>query len=483
MKLKTNQRARRAGAGLVVLCLALGVSIAIATAAAGKDGGGADSVGGGPSAQASATINTPGPLTNIYLSDELNCQVDHLGDASHEFFGDVPGACATLIATGGTLYGPTILPAGGSATPRTPYTVVSQSAVTGAGTPASPYTVVSVVDAGASGLRLTQTDSYIVGAESYRTDVAVANTTGAPISFILYRAGDCFLQDSDNGFGDLDLATGSVSCRGSDDGITPNTRIERWVPRTGGSSAFEAGFSEVWAAIGSQTSFNDTCLCGNYIDNGAGLSWVSSVEANATETFTHDTIFSPTGEIAPFITKTAALDEVAAGGQDSYNGHGDEPARLAGLAEHDHRPSARGLRLHPGHHRGRDHRRSHDQRPGPHLDRAVRSARRRHAAVRVRGHRLGERRHLHELGRRHRGGWRHRDPQRRPGHGRRARGGLHRLAPPAARSKRTTTRPGSGRVAVASGSGRRWQGGRCVAQGINLMASLSTLGNPFHAMR
>ena len=110
-----------------------------------------------------------------------------------------------------------------------------------------------------------------------------------------------------------------MSCRGSDDGITPNTRIERWVPRTGGSSAFEAGFSTVWAAIGSQTSFNDTCLCGDYIDNGAGLSWVSSVEANATETFTQDTIFSPTGEIAPFITKTAALDEVAAGGQDSYN--------------------------------------------------------------------------------------------------------------------------------------------------------------------
>jgi len=318
VKLKKNQRARRAGAGLVVLCLALGVSIAIASAASGKDGGGPDSVGGGPSAQASATINTPGPLTNIYLSDELNCQVDHLGDASHEFFGGVPGACGTLIATGGTLYGPTTIPAGGSAAPRTPYTVVSQSAVTGAGTPASPYTVVTVVDAGTSGLRLTETDSYIVGAESYRTDVAVANTTGAPISFILYRAGDCFLQDSDLGFGDLDLATGSVTCRGSDDGITPNTRIERWVPRTGGSSAFEAGFNEVWAAIGTQTSFNDTCLCGNYIDNGAGLSWVSSVEANSTETFTQDTIFSPTGEIAPFITKTAALSQVAAGGQDSY---------------------------------------------------------------------------------------------------------------------------------------------------------------------
>ena len=481
MKRKTNPRARRAGAGLVVLCLALGVSIAIATAAAGKDGGGADSVGDGLSAQASATINTPGPLTNIYLSDELNCQVDHLGDASHEFFGDVPGACATFIATGGTLYGPTVLPAGGAAMPRTPYTVVSQTGVTGAGTPASPYTVVSVVDAGVSGLRLTQTDSYIVGAESYRTDVAIANTTGAPVNFILYRAGDCFLQDSDLGFGDLDLATGSVSCRGSDDGITPNSRIERWVPRTGGSSAFEAGFNEVWAAIGSQTSFNDTCLCGNYIDNGAGLSWVSSVDPGGTETFTQDTIFSPTGEIAPFITKAAALDEVAAGGQNSYtvtvfNPLGS-PVSINTIT--DHLPAgfayipgttAGGITVNPTVN-GQDLTWT-----GP-FDLPAGGT----IQFAVRGHRLGDRRHLHELGRRHRGGWRHRRPQHRPGDGRRARRGLHRLTillEVDTYDDTTRLRPGRRRERRA-GVGVAGE----AAMGIKLMASLSTLGNLFHAMR
>ena len=271
-----------------------------------------------PPRQASATISSAGPLTNIFLEDQLNCQVDHLGDTDPRVLlaGECPACARHLIATGGTLYGPSTIPAGASAAPRTVYTVVSQTGVTGSGSPGDPFTVVSVVDAGP--LRLTQTDSYIIGTESYQTNVAVANTSGAPASFVLYRAGDCFLQNSDAGFGDLDLATGQVGCRGSDDGITPNSRIERWVPITGGSTAFEAGFNAVWAAIGTQTPFNNTCLCGSYIDNGAGLSWSGSVDPGATVTISHLTIFSPLGQVAPFITKTAALDEVPTGGQDSY---------------------------------------------------------------------------------------------------------------------------------------------------------------------
>src|SRR5690349_11013997 len=82
------------------------------------------------------TISSAGPLNNIYLSNQLNCQVDHVGDDLHEFFDpeEVPGACGTLIAIGGTLYGPSELPAGGDAEPRTTYTEVSQTPVTGSGT-------------------------------------------------------------------------------------------------------------------------------------------------------------------------------------------------------------------------------------------------------------------------------------------------------------------------------------------------------------
>jgi hypothetical protein len=111
-----------------------------------------------------------GPLTRIEISDDLNCAVSHIDDTEHpEFYGDT--ACATLVAVGGTLYGPAAIPAGGSASPRTPFTPISQSSVTGSGSGADPYQIVTEVALGSSGLRLVQTDSYAVGEESYRTDL------------------------------------------------------------------------------------------------------------------------------------------------------------------------------------------------------------------------------------------------------------------------------------------------------------------------
>ena len=198
-----------------VVALVMGVSVLGLTAASAQKGQD-DGVAG--AALTTTTITSAGPLTNIILSNELNCQVNHTGDAAAEFFGGTPiGACATLIATGGTLYGPSLIPAGGSATPRTTFTEVSQSAVTGTGTAGDPFSVVTVVDAGATGLRLTETDTYVVGTETYRTDVQVSNAGNSSQSFVLYRAGDCFLQGSDAGFGDL-LPSGQVGCHASDDG-------------------------------------------------------------------------------------------------------------------------------------------------------------------------------------------------------------------------------------------------------------------------
>jgi uncharacterized repeat protein (TIGR01451 family) len=298
--------------------LAIGALALAVAGPAGASKGRDDGVGS--AALSNTTISSAGPLNNIYLSNELNCQVDHVGDSSHEFYdpSSIPGACGTLIATGGTLYGPSVIPAGGDASPRTTYTEVSQSPVTGSGTSGDPFKVVTVVDAGTTGLRLTETDSYVIGTESYRTDVAITNNNEGSQSFVLYRAGDCYLQNSDDGFGDL-LPDGSVGCHASDDGgVTPGARIERWIPITGGSAAFEAEYSDVWDAIGSQTPFDNTCTCTDYIDNGAGLSWSGSVAAGATATFSHFTVFSPTGVTGPFLTKTAATATVPAGATDSY---------------------------------------------------------------------------------------------------------------------------------------------------------------------
>src|SRR5262249_52197752 len=123
-----------------------------------------------------ATITSAGPLTNITISTDLNCAVNHTGDSAGEFFGNT--ACGTLVASGGVLYGPANIPAGGSASPRTPWTAVSQTAVTGNGSSGNPFKIVTVVTGGTA-LRVTETDTYVIGEESYRTDTTVQNTGSA----------------------------------------------------------------------------------------------------------------------------------------------------------------------------------------------------------------------------------------------------------------------------------------------------------------
>ena len=91
-----------------------------------------------PAAGAAQQIITSsgGPLTNIWLNDNLGCQADHSGDTSHEFFGGTdPGSCGTYLSVGGTSFGPR----------TTGFTPVSQSGVTGSGTSGNPFKVVTVV--------------------------------------------------------------------------------------------------------------------------------------------------------------------------------------------------------------------------------------------------------------------------------------------------------------------------------------------------
>ena len=262
---------------------------------------------------ATAPITSAGPLTRVEISDVLNCAVDHAGDTASEWYGQT--ACGTLLATGGTLFGPATIPAGSAAAPRTTWTPVSQSAVTGTGTNADPYKVVTVDDATGAGLRLTETDTYVVGEESYRTDIVVANTGAAASTATLYRAGDCYLQNSDFGYGAVDTATGAVTCTASNQ---PGARIEQMLPLTAGSHYYETFYGTVWSRIGQQLPFPDTCDCAVNQDNGLGLSWDVSLAAGASKTFSSLVTFSPLGRTPLTITKTADAASVPAGGTDGY---------------------------------------------------------------------------------------------------------------------------------------------------------------------
>jgi uncharacterized repeat protein (TIGR01451 family) len=272
----------------------------------------------GTAAAQSTKIESAGPLTRVEITTDLNCAVSHIADTDPEFFSDT--ACGTLVAVGTALFGPANIPAGGGATPRTAFTPVTQSAVTGTGTPANPYRIVTVVSLGETGLQLTETDSYVVGEEAYRTDVTISNTGAAPQSVIVYRAGDCYLQNSDDGFGRVDGA--AVACRGVQDPDAatpaPGNRIEQWIPLTAGSSYYEASYNQVWSHIGSRLPFPNTCRCDEYIDNGAGLSWTVVVPAGGAVTLSHLTNFSPTGRLALAAVKTADSAATPAGGQNGY---------------------------------------------------------------------------------------------------------------------------------------------------------------------
>jgi hypothetical protein len=243
-----------------------------------------------------------GPLTQVSIGNDLSCQVQHTGDTSLEFYpsGSTPGDCGTFVAVGGTLYTPDFANHGGTATQNlgthTPFSAVSQTPVSGSGTGASPFRVTTVANVGPTGLQVSEIDSYVAGQESYRTDVTVKNTGGGPQTLVLYRAGDCFLQNTDVGFGFTESATKAVGCAANANNSPPG-RIEEWVPISAGNNFTEDTFSTVWSQVGSQAAFPDTCaMCTTSTDNGAGISWTMTVAAGGQETRSHYTTFSPTGQ-------------------------------------------------------------------------------------------------------------------------------------------------------------------------------------------
>jgi uncharacterized repeat protein (TIGR01451 family) len=267
------------------------------------------------------SIASPGPLTSIFLGDELSAQIAHSGDTDYEVYppDTIPGDYGTFLFLGGVLYSPDFADHGGTATDSigtyTAYTPVSQSGVTGSGTSGDPYAVTTVASVGTTGLSVTQTDSYVVGDEFYRTDMVFTNSTNAPISAVLYRAMDCYLGGSDSGYGVV--SGGAVGCAVNANN-SPPARIEELVPITSGNAYYEAFYDDVWAAIGAHTAFNNTCQCDNQIDNAAGVSWNINVPANGSLTVSHYTVFSPTGNLAITTTKAADQPQSAPGATNGY---------------------------------------------------------------------------------------------------------------------------------------------------------------------
>ncbi len=264
-------------------------------------------------------ITSEGPLTDIGTNLALSCYVTYAGDSAPQFFAG--WACGTFLSVGvgegSTTYGGRP-PAGGNSTDVL-WSPIKLSPATGSGSFQDPYRIEAEARAGDTGLRVQQRDSYVVGQENYRTDLTVVNDSDQVQEVILYRAADCYLQDSDAGYGSYSEAAGAVACRAT------SGRIEQWYPLTAGSRYMEDGYNTVWASIGAGQDFPNTILEDQFLDNGAGLSWRLQVQPGSTATVSHLTVFSPLG-IQPLIaTATVAPSVVESGGSVTYEIAIDNP--------------------------------------------------------------------------------------------------------------------------------------------------------------
>jgi hypothetical protein len=274
----------------------------------------------GASAQGQADIHSAGPLTDIWIEDDLRCQVAHAGEPNHEFYPPTStvGSCGSLLSVGGAS-GATLYGFRGNA-----WTPVSQSAVGGSGTEADPFQLTTVVQASDNPIFVTETDSYVVGTEYYRTDLTVTNagSAAALTNLKLYHAADCYLQGSDYGFGFVDATSRAVACA-QNPSNSPPALVEEFTPLTGGSHYEENYYGTHFSHVEAQADLPDGCHCngdpntGEAEDNGMGLNWsIASLGPGQSRSFSLLSNFSASG-VTSF--------QISAAGGASFSGRTGSP--------------------------------------------------------------------------------------------------------------------------------------------------------------
>lgn len=240
-------------------------------------------------------------LPLISLGNELSCQVAYGTDDLFEMFPplDKPGDCGTLLApSGGALYAPNFAAHAATATgpigSYTAFTPVSQSAVSGVGTAANPYTVTTIAYALPANIRITQVDSYIAPQDLYRTDITIQNLNSFGVGGVLYRAGDCYLDNYDYGYG-LVSAVGTMPTVGCAEqpGNAPPGRFEEWVSLTPGNRYMQGASAAVWQRIGTHLDLPNTHNAFALTENGAAISWAYTLARGERKTYSHLTVIDP----------------------------------------------------------------------------------------------------------------------------------------------------------------------------------------------
>ena len=243
-------------------------------------------------------IHSSGPLSDIYIGNDLGCQVREGGFSSTEYFPNAagPGDCGTFLFlnsdnVSGGLFGPDFANhAGGTATSftqrETPFTsAAGNQSVTGSGTTASPYKVTTIVTlTSPTGntpvvLQLTEVDSYIVGNNFYETDVTVTNTGSVTPDNggQLYHAGNCLLRGSSTGFGAPEPNSTSPNTAACTPNVlgNPPSALEEFMPITAGNTWEQRAVPALWADLNSNAALLNECdnCRGTATDNGEAIEY------------------------------------------------------------------------------------------------------------------------------------------------------------------------------------------------------------------
>ena len=245
-------------------------------------------------------VHSSGPLSDIYIGNDLGCQVQSGGFSSTEFFPNVPGPgdCGTFVDltsdnVSGGLFGPDFANhPGGTHTSfsqgETPFTATAgNQTLTGSGTAASPYMVTTTVTLSSPTgnvpvtLQVTEVDSYVVGDDFYRTDVTITNTgtVSDDNGGWLYHAADCQLRGTNTGFGAPEPSQASqntVACTETSLN-SPASALEEFVQITAGDSWAEASATTaptIWSDLSDFALLDGcgSCQVGT-TDNAEGIAW------------------------------------------------------------------------------------------------------------------------------------------------------------------------------------------------------------------
>jgi hypothetical protein len=353
-------RTRPTGAGrplssrLTTAALVLGVFAVFLCAGSPAWAAGPNEITGVPTPF--ADIHSAGPLEDVYVGNDLSCQIKREGKL--QVYSGIPGDCGTFVSYGGVLYTPDFedhkgeeyeeeneegemeVFGGGLESSATPYDskanvteaeveaapaaehdeafkTISQSPVEGSGTTQSPYVVTTVVQAGEK-LRLTQTDSYVVGNDYYTVGVQVENLSGATLPVQLYRGQDCYLGGEDRGYGVVKGATSECTSTANNE---PAGFVEALVPAASPASEYlEAQYLANWEAIGTRQPLADTCDCETFEDNADAVGWSLNIAAGEAAAVSVTHVFSENGELPeppPSPSKPSVLTPPSVSGSES----------------------------------------------------------------------------------------------------------------------------------------------------------------------